>query len=74
MARWSWVKPSTVVVAVVRLAVRMSAATNLVTSNAAMAMALLRTGENAAAVKLRRALSRAVVTTIAPSKKTWGAK
>ena len=39
-----------------------------------MAIRLLATGEKAAAVKFRRALSRAVDTTMAPRKNTWGAK
>ena len=56
------------------LVVRIPDATALAPRRAPMAIRLLATGEKAAAVKFRRALSRAVDTTMAPRKKTCGAK
>ena len=56
------------------LVVKMPSATNFVARMAAMATRLLSTGEKAAAVNRRRAFNIAVLTTMAPRKKTCGAK
>ena len=74
MACWSWATCCRTAAGAAVLLVRIREATTLVTRRAPMAITLLRTGEKAAAVKLRLALSSAVDTTMAPRKNTWGTK